>query len=320
MDLLWHLQQPSQSFDTQESKLAQFILNNLPEQATATRESLIIKTGVSPDVLSRFALSAGCRDLDDFFLQLRQAGQLRGSEPKEILDIIRNRQAVLSQQESRVASTILKDLEFAASATIEQLASRAKVSAATITRFARSVGCDDIRDLRMRLAFASAHSERVNEHISPQLARINVALQQQWQDGDTRCWQQAAIALRKARSVLMIGAAGPETLLVGEVIRRLKSANLNIIWIPDDSLLRMTISRLQPDDLLLILAPDVSNNDVDRAVHHAQIQHIPVIAFCPPGQAIINHISYWLPLPEDVSMSNYGILFALDQLESALLN
>jgi len=320
MDLLWHLQQPSQNFDAQESKLARFILRSLPELATATQESLLVQTGVSPDVLSRFVLSAGCRDLDDFLLQLRQAGQVREGEPKEILDVIRNRQVFLSHQESRVASTILKDVEFSASATIEQLAARAKVSAATITRFARSIGCDDIRDLRMRLAFASAQSERVAKNISPQLARINVALQQQWNAADHRCWHDAAIALRKARSVLLIGAAGSDTPMAGEVIQRLKDAQLNIIWIPDDNLLRMTISRLQPDDLLLILAPDISNNDVDRAVHHAQIQYIPIIALCPPGETIINHCSYWLPLPEDISMSNYGILFALDQLESALLN
>lgn len=319
MDLLWHLQKPLQDFDIQESKLAQFIQSNLPQLTTATPESLMKQAGVSPDVLSRFALSAGCRDLDDFFVQLRQAGLHHDSRPKNILDIIRNRYAVLSQQESRVASTILKNVGFAASATIEQLAARSKVSAPTITRFARSIGCDDIRDLRMRLAFASAHLELANKGISPLLERINVGLLQQWQAGDARSFQQAATALRKARSVLLIGADATKKPLTEELLQRLKDAKLNVIWIQDDNLLQMTIGRLQPDDLLVILAPDGSNNDIDRAVHHAQIQNIPVIAFCPPGQALTNRVSYWIPLPQDLSLSNYGILFALDQLESVLV-
>ena len=59
-----------------------------------------------------------------------------------------------SAQESRVAAFILQNLSFTASASIDELAVRAGVSAATITRFARSVGCEDIRDLRKQLAQA----------------------------------------------------------------------------------------------------------------------------------------------------------------------
>ncbi|HBZ2098193.1 TPA: MurR/RpiR family transcriptional regulator, partial [Klebsiella pneumoniae] len=57
-----------------------------------------------------------------------------------------------SAQESRVATFILQNLSFTASASIDELAASAGVSPATITRFARSVGCDDIRDLRKQLA------------------------------------------------------------------------------------------------------------------------------------------------------------------------
>lgn len=60
----------------------------------------------------------------------------------------------LSAQESKVAAFILQNLSFTASASIDELAARAGVSAATITRFARSVGCEDIRDLRKQLAQA----------------------------------------------------------------------------------------------------------------------------------------------------------------------
>ncbi|BAN98343.1 hypothetical protein E05_35770 [Plautia stali symbiont] len=108
------------------------------------------------------------------------------------MTVIRQRQASLSQQEQRVARAILRDAAFAASATIKQLASRAEVSAATITRFARSVGCDDIRDLRMRLARASAEPATASHGAVPQLASLHQALTQQWQQLDDSRWQQAA--------------------------------------------------------------------------------------------------------------------------------
>ena len=62
----------------------------------------------------------------------------------------------LSATEQKVADIILDDIAFAASASIDQLAVKANVSIATISRFAKSVGCDDIRDLKLKLAQASA--------------------------------------------------------------------------------------------------------------------------------------------------------------------
>ena len=204
MDIVWQLRQQSARADAPESKLARFILENLHVSTQATMESLASQAGVSPEVLRRFAVSAGCRDLDDFLHQVRKAGQQEGA----FIDVIRQRQPSLSQQENRVALAILNDIAFAASATIEQLAGRAEVSAATITRFARSVGCEDIRELRMRLARASSVPSTPTAQGIPQLEAIHQALAQQWSLAETATWVRAARMLLKARSVLLIGAAG----------------------------------------------------------------------------------------------------------------
>jgi RpiR family transcriptional regulator, carbohydrate utilization regulator len=315
MDIVWQLRQQSAHTDAPESKLARFILDNLHVSAQATMESLATQAGVSTDVLRRFAESAGCRDLDDFLHQVRKAGQ---HQEGVFIDVIRQRQPSLTQQENRVAVAILNDTAFAASATIEQLAGRAEVSAATITRFARSVGCEDIRDLRMRLARASSvPSARTTQGI-PQLEAIQQALAKQWSLAENATWERAARALQKARSVLLIGAAGQTTPLVAEVDRRLSTAGLPLAWIQDDNLLRMTLSRLQPDDLLLLLAPDAVSSSVLSAVHHAHIQKSAVIAICPTGLDLANQADIWLPLPDAQHARSYGILCALDRLETAL--
>lgn len=315
MDIVWQLRQQSARVDAPESRLARFILDNLHVSAQATMESLATQAGVSPEVLRRFAASAGCRDLDDFLHQVRKAGQ---QQEGAFIEVIRQRQPSLSQQENRVALAILNDMAFAASATIEQLAGRAEVSAATITRFARSVGCEDIRDLRMRLARASSVPSARRAQNIPQLETIHQALAQQWSLAEEVTWERAALMLRNARSVLLIGAAGQTTPLVAEVHQRLTTAGLALAWIQDDNLLRMTLSRLQPDDLLLILAPDTVNSSVLSAVHHAHIQKTAVIAICPAALDLANQADVWLPLPENQSARSYGILCALDRLETAL--
>lgn len=315
MDIVWQLQQQSAQADTLESTLARFFLENLHASTQTTMDSLAAQAGVSQAVLQRFAASAGCRDLDDFLHQVRKAGQ---QQEAAFIEVIRQRQPSLSQQEKRVAAAILHDAAFAASATIEQLAVRAEVSAATITRFARSMGCEDIRDLRMRLARASAETGGRVRQSHPEIERIHQALLLQWTQADTATWARAARALRKARSVLLIGAAGQNTPLVAEVQQRLSATGLGLAWIQDDNLLRMTLSRLQPDDLLLILAPDAINSSVLSAVHHAHIQQAAVIALCPASLDLAGQASIWLPLPVDAAVRRYGILSALDRLESAL--
>jgi len=78
----------------------------------------------------------------------------------DILYQIRARQDSFSAGEGRIARLMLEDVGFAASASLEELSQRAEVSTATLSRFARSVGCRDLRDLRLQLAQASGVGSR----------------------------------------------------------------------------------------------------------------------------------------------------------------
>ena len=78
----------------------------------------------------------------------------------DILYQIRARQDSFSAGEGRIARLMLDDVGFAASASLDELALRAEVSSATLSRFARTVGCKDLRDLRLQLAQASGVGSR----------------------------------------------------------------------------------------------------------------------------------------------------------------
>ena len=59
-----------------------------------------------------------------------------------------------------MAALILDDLTGASRASIGALAKKAEVSIATVTRFAKAVGCRDVRELKLRLAQAAAVGQR----------------------------------------------------------------------------------------------------------------------------------------------------------------
>jgi DNA-binding MurR/RpiR family transcriptional regulator len=81
------------------------------------------------------------------------------SSPATGPDILRTIGAqldTLSAGQQRIAAMILQDPRWAMQANVEELAARAEVSAPTIVRFARVVGCDGLRDLKLKLAAALA--------------------------------------------------------------------------------------------------------------------------------------------------------------------
>lgn len=64
--------------------------------------------------------------------------------------------ARLSPGQRRVAAAILADPSWSLHANVDDLAARAEVSPPTIVRFARALGCDGLKDLKIRLAGALA--------------------------------------------------------------------------------------------------------------------------------------------------------------------
>jgi DNA-binding MurR/RpiR family transcriptional regulator len=97
------------------------------------------------------------------------------SEPGRFDIVARIAQCVpdLRPAERDVAALILDDIAAAARASIGELAQRACVSVASVTRFAKTVGCQDVRELKLRLAQAAAVGERFLRTVSAESAGKN---------------------------------------------------------------------------------------------------------------------------------------------------
>jgi DNA-binding MurR/RpiR family transcriptional regulator len=186
----------------------------------------------------------------------------------------------LRPAEREVAALILDDLASAARASIGELAQRAGVSVASVTRFAKAVGCEDVRELKLRLAQAAAVGERflrggapatsdegtkkrrgakgakggkdardtapeplatrVFDDIHAALARHHGLLRE-------APFDEAIAALRAARMIYVFGMGGGSTALADEMRFRLVRLGRPVASYQDSLLQRMVASTMSPE-------------------------------------------------------------------------
>ena len=232
-----------------------------------------------------------------------------------------------SAQESRVAAFILKNLSFTASASIDELAASAGVSPATITRFARSVGCEDIRDLRNQLAQAS---ERRASWLAPDsnalpaawrdaLSYLGSTLAQQLANTSETAVEKLKSRLREARAVHCFALGAQDTALASLLQHQLLPAGIAINLCQDASLMRMTASTLSDDHLLLVLVTAEADTVLQSATLQARTQGVTIIALTPPQHALANMAADIIPLPDSPQLARYALLLLVDLLNDTLM-
>ncbi|MGH6858715.1 MAG: MurR/RpiR family transcriptional regulator, partial [Phyllobacterium sp.] len=70
---------------------------------------------------------------------------------QDIIGVIVDRQAQFSKSNRRIAHAILSEPHRFAEKSIEELTAWLDVSAPTITRFSRMIGCDGLKDLKLKI-------------------------------------------------------------------------------------------------------------------------------------------------------------------------
>lgn len=265
----------------------------------ASLQKLAAHAGVGSDILERFTHSLGKETAGD------------------LLEQIRSRLPDFSQQEARVAQTILDDVAFASSATIDQLANAAGVSPATITRFARAAGCDDIRDLRMKLAQANtpAPSGTLPQAWREKLHGINGALVSQLGDLPPATLQKAVTALKEARGVHIFSAGAADTPFASLLQYRLLTQSCPATLCLEPALMSITAAMFHKGQTLIIVAGGHPEAALLAAAHQARQQGAAVIVIAPHHSELIAKKDIVLPLID----SRYGTLLIIDLLCGGLL-
>ncbi|GHD67191.1 MurR/RpiR family transcriptional regulator [Jeongeupia chitinilytica] len=252
----------------------------------------------------------------------------------DIVFQIRSRYDQLSGTEQKVADAVLADLAFAASASINELAERAGVSIATISRFAKVAGCDDVRDLKLRLAQAGAIGARFladqgggedNVFYNRICADIEAALHQSLAHFSEAQFRAAAALVDKARMTCVAGFGGASTMLGDELQFRLARLGYPVSAYHDPVLLRMLATTLSERDVLLLLSVSGVTPELLEVADIARQYGAKVVAITAPDSPLGERADVLLPFHVDEtdfiykpSASRYGMMLVIDVLATEL--
>jgi RpiR family transcriptional regulator, carbohydrate utilization regulator len=258
----------------------------------------------------------------------------------------------LRPAEREVAALILGDLASAARASIGELAQRAGVSIASVTRFAKAVGCADVRELKLRLAQAAAVGERfLRGTVAGQEARgkgraqrradgkdalpeplatrvydeIHTALERNHELLRQAPFAEAAAALRAARMIYVFGMGGGSTALADEMRFRLVRLGRPVASYQDSLLQRMVASTLSPDCVVVALSVTGRVPELLDSCRVARDYGATVIALTAPASPLAALADWLVPIVASEtdfiykpSSSRYAMMMALDVLVTEL--
>ena len=170
----------------------------------------------------------------------------------------------MSPAERRVADLVLSEMDFAVHTHTTDIASRAGVSAATVTRFCRSVGCRGLRELKLDLARILAVGDRylhprvaltpTSEAVAEIVSRIHRSLDTLVEQIDDEALKRAASAIAGAKRVMIFGGGGGSSMVAMETENRLFRLGLSATHCNDAQLQLMMAATLTADDVLIALS------------------------------------------------------------------
>ncbi len=247
----------------------------------------------------------------------------------DIVSRIKERLGHLRQSEQAVAQLILADLQFAASASISDLADKANVSHASITRLAKALGCSNVRDMKLQLAQSLAVGERfINENTTQRedipaiykaihdILDINAGLIKQ---ADV---EQAAQYIANSRHSLIFGVGGGSSVVAQECHNRLFRLDILSNAYSDPVMMRMTAASVDVSDVVVMLSLTGCARDLIDTARIAKEYGAKVIAICPQSE-LADFATIHLPIKTNESdyiftpsTARYAMLAAVDVLAS----
>jgi len=249
------------------------------------------------------------------------------SQEIDILSRITTDFAALRDAEKKVAELIFADIEFVTEASIGDIAQRAGVSDASVTRFARAIGCTNVRDLKTRLTRALAAGRRFIQEATPEDSSsvvYDIATQTLALNRDLLAQADVAGAveqLDQARQILVFGAGGGSSMLSQELQFRLVRLGYAISAYPQALLPRMVASTLDPEDVVVVLSATGYTPEMVESAQIARQYGAKVIAITAMNSPLAATSDIVLPVTSretdfifHPSASRYAMLAVIDVL------
>ncbi|TFH92193.1 MurR/RpiR family transcriptional regulator [Vibrio ouci] len=249
----------------------------------------------------------------------------------DIISRITERFSALRDAEKKVAKLIMDDIETAANASITELAESAEVSEATITRFAKAVGCKNVRDMKIKLAQTLTVGQRFILEPPDQSGYQGIYESiKQSLDINRNLVNEADIEtavewLHGARQVISIGMGGGSTIASQEMQHRLFRLGYAVVSYNDGLMSRMVASTADSNDVLVMLSATGYTPTIVETAELAKEYGVKVIAITPKATPLSDIADLTLPIEHQEtdfiykpSASRYAMLALVDVLSMAL--
>ncbi|EIV2085102.1 MULTISPECIES: MurR/RpiR family transcriptional regulator [Klebsiella] len=249
----------------------------------------------------------------------------------DIISCITDRFMALTATEKRIAQFILDDVAAAAEMPIAELARLTDTSQASVTRFARALGCKDVRELKMKLAQSLAIGQRFIldvpdlEGVQGIYESIISVLETNRRALDLAALKRAVEWISGARQVLALGMGGGSTICAQEIQYRLFRLGLPVVSQSDGLLVRMMSSAVTAKDVVIVLSLGGYTKEMIESAAIARQYGAKIVAITPPETPLAAQADIVLPLlvsENDYifkpSASRYAMLAMVDVLATEL--
>jgi DNA-binding MurR/RpiR family transcriptional regulator len=239
--------------------------------------------------------------------------------------------------EKRVAEVVLGDVEFAVRASNAKLAQLAKVSEPTVTRFCRALGCEGVRDFKLRLAQSLVvgpvylrsppplHGTGTLPYWNAVFHHAGTAISLAERQLDKTKVAAAVEMLSKSGRVFVFGVGGGSTTLAQDAQYRLFRYGLSVTAYSDPLLMRMVATTVGPGDVVMALSATGRADDVIDAARIAQQYHGKVLAITRPETELarLADIALTIKIPDIANVmkptaSRYAFLVTIDLLATGI--
>ena len=255
----------------------------------------------------------------------------------DILSIIKDSYAELRPAERRVADVVLADVTFSVDASNAEIARKADVSEPTVTRFCRAIGCDGVRDFKLKLAqsvvvgrlYLAPGEPLPTGDRSPLWSVVfgeaRNALAAVERSIDPADVLRAAALIAGAHQVLVFGLGGSSTALAEETQNRLFRYGVMAVAHADPYMLKMTAATLKPNDVIIAISGTGRTREVVEVVELAKHYRAKAICLTAPDSdlARLGDVKLTVSVPEypdplKPAASRYAFLAIIDLVATAV--
>jgi len=249
----------------------------------------------------------------------------------DIFGLILAREATFSKAQRRIAQAVLTQPLAFVEKPIEELAPWLGVSTPTVTRFTHAVGCEGLRDLKLRIMGSMRVGPRylepatppvtVAEAVSRVVMRAHHAVTTAQRTLDVGMLERAAEIVSRSRILYVFGSGGVSNWLIEEVQNRLFRLGVHVIPCADHQMQMMLAATMDRVDTLLCCSLTGRNAELIRVAGIAAQYGAATIALTTAGTPLTAAVGLALTLavPDDGDVlgptsMRYGFLTAIDML------